>query len=478
MINLSKFFFSLVFLIIISSAGFSESLSLNGQSNQTFEGKTYESVSIENCTNIKVKNCTISNSNNIEGNHLVHIINSQQITIEGCDLNGLIHACSGATVIGGKGVTFRNNKIHDIADDGIQCHGVEDLVIEGNTISKLYSCGTDGNCGPCYNGHSDGIEFFSINKAVIRKNLIYDGKDGKCNAALFFGGDPITTKDVLIENNIFYTPTAGIVAYVQYAQRPKIFNNIIWGGSWQGLSIGKEVTDMEVKNNIIQSINYTHMGATFDPAEHDIDYNLLANNSTGYGYTLNTHDIADITHRFVKIPEITSSIIYDEVKAEDFAPISSNKTIDAGLSGSDIPILDYYGYARLDSPVKADTGGGSFTYYDIGAIEYGGQPSQPPTTATGESVFINVRIYPNPFKVDDAFGGNLKIDMLPIGTILKIYNSSGDLIRTLKEGESDPGMVIWDGRNEKGENAVSGTYFINLEATNGEKKIKKVTIMR
>ncbi len=54
---------------------------------------------------------------------------------------------------------------------------------------------------------------------------------------------------------------------------------------------------------------------------------------------------------------------------------------------------------------------------------------------------------------------------------IRIYNSSGELIRTLPLGKKSAGAYFtnseaahWDGKNEAGEKAASGVYFYTIQA--------------
>lgn len=71
--------------------------------------------------------------------------------------------------------------------------------------------------------------------------------------------------------------------------------------------------------------------------------------------------------------------------------------------------------------------------------------------------------YPNPFR--EVTGIEYSVTG-PCHTTLKIYNSAGGLIRSLVDEQQEPGTyrVLWDGRDEKGEEMSSGVYFYRLRA--------------
>ena len=76
--------------------------------------------------------------------------------------------------------------------------------------------------------------------------------------------------------------------------------------------------------------------------------------------------------------------------------------------------------------------------------------------------------FPNPFNPETWIPYNLK-DANPVS--IRIYNSTGQLIRTLDMGYRDAGIyasrdkaAYWDGKNKVGEQVPSGIYFYNITA--------------
>ncbi|MFH1282256.1 MAG: T9SS type A sorting domain-containing protein, partial [bacterium] len=88
-------------------------------------------------------------------------------------------------------------------------------------------------------------------------------------------------------------------------------------------------------------------------------------------------------------------------------------------------------------------------------------------------------IYPNPYlprsggKFDSP---GIVFEKLPVSSRIKIYNILGDLIIEMEETDAD-GILIWDGKNDSGDNAASGVYFAYIEAAGGN-KIFKLAIER
>ncbi len=88
--------------------------------------------------------------------------------------------------------------------------------------------------------------------------------------------------------------------------------------------------------------------------------------------------------------------------------------------------------------------------------------------------------YPNPLNPDTWIPYELTEDA---HVEIRIYTSTGQLIRTLDLGHQMAGLYIeegkaahWDGRNETGEYVSSGVYFYNLKAGNFEVTRKMVLV--
>ena len=85
-------------------------------------------------------------------------------------------------------------------------------------------------------------------------------------------------------------------------------------------------------------------------------------------------------------------------------------------------------------------------------------------------------MFPNPFNPDIniqfsvPYSANVK---------LNIYDIAGKKIRTLLDGDIEPGIIdtFWNGVNDNGEFASSGIYFIVLDM-NDSKYINKVTLLK
>jgi hypothetical protein len=108
--------------------------------------------------------------------------------------------------------------------------------------------------------------------------------------------------------------------------------------------------------NAILSINYTHIGGSFDPSQHHGDYNL-------FGIRLDqwpaeAHDLVVANPGFAGIPDAAGPAMSDPAP-QAFAPSAGSPLIDSGYAGDAtivIPTVDVFGKPRDASP-------------NIGAIE-------------------------------------------------------------------------------------------------------------
>jgi len=91
--------------------------------------------------------------------------------------------------------------------------------------------------------------------------------------------------------------------------------------------------------------------------------------------------------------------------------------------------------------------------------------------------------YPNPFSANGIFDNpntTIQFDLPEAGEVmLKIYNSVGQLVRTLVSGDYEAGAhkVIWDARNDRGVGVASGVYLAVFRA--GEvQQVRRVVLMK
>jgi hypothetical protein len=96
-----------------------------------------------------------------------------------------------------------------------------------------------------------------------------------------------------------------------------------------------------------------------------------------------------------------------------------------------------------------------------------------PTSVEEEQVSLPTEFsleqnYPNPFNPVTTIRFKVKGERLkvPLPTTLKIYNILGQLVRIMVDEPKSAGeyQVVWNGRNDRGEEMASGIYFYQLKA--------------
>jgi hypothetical protein len=91
--------------------------------------------------------------------------------------------------------------------------------------------------------------------------------------------------------------------------------------------------------------------------------------------------------------------------------------------------------------------------------------------------FDKLKIYPNPFIVEESKNINLVIDGLVKNSTIKILTTSGDLVNEF----STPGgrIALWDGRDKNNKLVSTGIYFIVAYSEDGEQTtIGKVAVIK
>ncbi|MBN2517675.1 MAG: right-handed parallel beta-helix repeat-containing protein [Candidatus Altiarchaeota archaeon] len=291
-------------------------------------------------------------------------IRANYVKVIDCDLDGNFAeinnyqsggVCNNVNIGSSQYVVLENCEIHKAADDGVGLYDSSYVSLIGNVIHDLKGCGTDGGCGPCYNGHSDGIEMWSDSNINISGNLVYDVKS---TAPYILGGwlPEHLSHDLSLTNNIFYSPETGFAAYFTQVDGMEVYNNVFWGinqgGGYGGLAIGQEVTNLDMYNNIILNINLIHMGATYDPVNHRSDYNLIGVDA--HQFPLKSNDV-------VGNPQFKDILFAGAYKTNllpiNFSLQSESPAINRGVVRSGVPATDYFGNSRVGLP-------------DIGAIEH------------------------------------------------------------------------------------------------------------
>ena len=154
---------------------------------------------------------------------------------------------------------------------------------------------------------------------------------------------------ILILNDLYGIDFQGVAA--------TIMNNTIVSNKDDG--IGCTSGDgVVIENNII--VSNEDYGISCDQIpEPQISYNNVWDNTAGdyFGCSPGTGDISE-------------NPLFEDSVACDFHITTGSPCIDAGTSDG-APEFDFDGNSRYDNPnTEPNTGGGTYTYYDMGAYEY------------------------------------------------------------------------------------------------------------
>jgi predicted lipoprotein with Yx(FWY)xxD motif len=168
-------------------------------------------------------------------------------------------------------------------------------------------------------------------------------------------------------------------------------------------------------------------------------------------------------------PDLSAYVIHRGT-ASDFAPDEGN------LIYSECELIYFDGDWRWDSGY----------WYKVGAVDVHGNVSEyvllGPEEVTGDEPIVPpaasylLQNFPNPFNPVTRIRFGL---MEPARVSLRIYDTSGRLVRTLVDGHRDMGHHAeeWDGRDAGGRAVASGVYFYKLEAGAFE-ETKKMILLR
>ena len=134
-------------------------------------------------------------------------------------------------------------------------------------------------------------------------------------------------------------------------------------------------------------------------------------------------------------------------------------------------ITTYYNFS--DTDVEPET----VYAYRLANVDYNGQVNYyPEIVRTSLAPVITFRLYnnyPNPFNAETT----VSFEIGERGyTQLEVYDISGRLVKSLFDGRLEPGSYVykWDGRDERGADAASGVYILNLISGNHRQSLKMV----
>jgi hypothetical protein len=383
-----------------------------------------------------------------------------------------------------------------------------DCIIEGNEFKNYYD--DDDTC-PLLTIYTDtsGGEPASVPEVLIRDNVFHDNRTN----VIIYNSDDFTHTGVIERNRIYNnrcpstSPLSwgGIITFDYTDGLMVVRNNLIYNNDWSYLSgraaiycLGSDnkkiynntlyknnadseiyvdansTSGIEAKNNITWPISnknyciYLEPGAQSNFVSVNNCFYADFNNDTKYeaandvvGYWAGT---PKITSEWNAEPKNIGNIYNNPRITNTDMHININyrsPCVDQGVDlGSDVP-------DDIDGDARPQDAG-----YDIGADEAESYTVEP----QGNQLAILGKIkrtalyqnYPNPFNPETWLPFQIAS---PADVWIRIYNQSGQLVRTLRLRRKEAGIYLdksragyWDGRNEAGEPVASGVYFYQLFA--------------
>lgn len=103
-------------------------------------------------------------------------------------------------------------------------------------------------------------------------------------------------------------------------------------------------------------------------------------------------------------------------------------------------------------------------------------PAAPASVTDGRPVFQLRQNAPNPFTSSTYFSFSLPRQA---DASLKVYDTSGRVVRTLVAGASSPGLrtIAWDGRDDSGRRVGAGVYLAMLES-GGRRESRRAIVLK
>ncbi|MCK4223534.1 MAG: T9SS type A sorting domain-containing protein [candidate division Zixibacteria bacterium] len=214
-------------------------------------------------------------------------------------------------------------------------------------------------------------------------------------------------------------------------------------------------------------------------------FNYLGNTGESYSIVVNSVDLNG------KPPEVGDEIgvftssglcVGGRVWQDDILGIAvwqnddRTEVVDGFQTGEQIvfKLWDKSGNKEIELSISFERGDGRFGTDAYTLVNLKGVSAQQPEK------FELAQNYPNPFNPETRIKYTVdsrQTHSIPI--TLKIYNILGQLVKTLVDEAQEPGRyeVIWDGKDEEGNDVVSGIYFYQL--TTGEfSQTKKMILIK
>lgn len=280
---------------------------------------------------------------------------------------------------------------------------------------------------------------------IISNNVIVDNLAGDRGGGIYYWASPFIINNTIDSNSA----RLGGGIYVHSEDSGHIENNIITN-TLQGDGISGESGPEVMSYNDVWNNDSLDFGIAHPEGVGNMEWGVNRNGTP-----------CDSFYNIIQDPGFYDGYHLNEDSA----------CVDAG--DNDAPHLlptDFEGNPRV------------VDFVDMGAYEYQGRSGGGggakiagcDTTAENKSTtgppkaFELLQNYPNPFNPVTNVRFTVGSDQPLTHITLKIYNISGQLVKTLVDEEKTPGtyIVTWDGKNNSGKEVASGIYFYQLKSKN------------
>jgi parallel beta-helix repeat protein len=326
---------------------------------------------------------------------------SPGVTVSAATASGALS--SGIRLTGSSGSTVTGSTSHDNGLDGIQLTTSINATLTGNTAYRNVSLSpTATGVGIDVNSGSTG--------AVVVGNTSHDNQDSGFQA---YNG----ANSALVARNISYgngdhgfdtLSTTGV----------RYLNNTSYGNARDGISIEGSSTGATLANNLMvdNGVDTNEFDLYVDAgsmsgfsADWDVAYNHAVQAPVKVNGTIYPTFSAFVSATGLEQHGASFAPGFVNPTNANFALTGGSAAVDsANAAASGFVPADAAGKAPVDDPIVPDTGAGSPTYADRGALEF--QPSGSPTDyAPHAALFLNppsVAIPPSTNLTADARGSN------------------------------------------------------------------------
>jgi FlgD Ig-like domain len=193
-----------------------------------------------------------------------------------------------------------------------------------------------------------------------------------------------------------------------------------------------------------------------------------------FGYYIGAENTdADNAKEIIFLAELSGN--HDRMTVIDGVTGSIEWTLDFAHIDNSIRLVDVNNDGRFEILFYGSVSTDSNRYYMYGYSGAGIKQDVEPQRNLYQEISLG-QSHPNPLTsittIDYSLTQKGKV-------VMKIYNSTGQLVRTLLDGEKEPGKyaVNWDSRDNNGVKVANGSYFYQLEI-NDQKQAKRMVLVK